>query len=578
MAFDLFALSAVRQELEPRLADGRIQKLVFPDELSVAVEVFRPGTGRTSVLLSVHPELGRIQQVPRLPARGTEHDSPFALAARKHLRHARILSLRQPPLERILELKCEQRDEADRQYEIHLIVEAMGRRGNLLLVGADGRIVDALRRTPPSRNPRRPVLPHLPYDPPPPQRRLDPSEATAQALADRAPDGEVPLQRYLLDTIAGLSPLASREIAFRATGSTDAWPATVDWVGVARAVRAFYEPLETGRWQPTVALDEQQVPVDCAPYVPRHLEARGARLQPAATMSAALAEVYERGRPSRLAARDPLIAEKRALARPLARSLEQTRRRIRALEHQLTLGETELVPLREAGQAILAHQWELEPGATALAVDGEAIALDPRLTAVENAQRYFARYRKAREAVERVPQLLEEAQQREQYLAQLAALVDVASSMDAIRALRREVGAAEGTRAEPKGKSTPPTSGPVRRVPLGDGWEALVGGSARGNAVVTFDMARPDDTWFHARGVPGAHVILRSTAGNGTPPAEMVRRAAALAAAHSSARAAGQVDVDFVARRQVRRVPNGPPGLVRYSDATTIRLDPSEAL
>ncbi len=175
-------------------------------------------------------------------------------------------------------------------------------------------------------------------------------------------------------------------------------------------------------------------------------------------------------------------------------------------------------------------------------------------------------------------QLVEEAHQREQYLAQLATLVDVASSMDAIRALRREVAAAEGARAEAKGKSTPPASGPVRRVPLGDGWEALVGGSARGNAVVTFELARPDDTWLHARGVPGAHVILRSTAGNATPPAEIVRRAAALAAGHSSARDAGHVDVDVVARRQVRRVPNGPPGLVRYSDATTIRVDPGEAL
>jgi predicted ribosome quality control (RQC) complex YloA/Tae2 family protein len=578
VAFDLFALSAVRHELEPRLADGRIQKLVFPDELSLAIDVFRPGAGRTSVLLSVHPELGRIQQVPRLPARGIEHDSPFALAARKHLRHARILSLGQPPLERILELKCEQRDEADRQYEIYVIVEAMGRRGNLLLVDAAGRIVDALRRTPPSRNPRRPVLPHLPYAPPPPQRRLIPSQASAQVLADGAQEVDASLQRYLLDTVAGLSPLASREIAFRATGADDAPLLGVDWDTVARTLQAFYEPLETGVWQPIVALDEQDVPFECAPYLLGHLAARGARLLPATSMSAALTEVYERGRPGRLAARDPLVAEKRALAKPLARSLEQTRRRIRALDHQLTSGETELVPLREAGQAILTHQWELEPGVSVLTVDGEEIALDPMLTPVENAQRYFARYRKAREAIERVPQFLEEARQREQYLAQLTALVDVASSMDDIRALRREVATAEGVPAETKGRKPAPSGGPVRRVPLGDGWEALVGGSARGNAVVTFDLARPDDTWLHARGVPGAHVILRSTSGNATPPAEVVRRAAALAAAHSSARDAGHVDVDFVARRQVRRVPNAPPGLVRYSDAATIRVDPDEAL
>src|SRR5881394_3039116 len=122
------------------------------------MECFAPGSGRTVVLLSAHPEQGRVQRLDTLPGRGIERDTPWVLVARKHLRNARIRSLRQPRLERVLELDCEQRDDSGQHYRILLIVEAMGRRSNLVLVAEDGAIVDAARRSPPSRNPRRPVL------------------------------------------------------------------------------------------------------------------------------------------------------------------------------------------------------------------------------------------------------------------------------------------------------------------------------------------------------------------------------------------------------------------------------------
>ena len=108
---------------------------MFADELSLAAEVFAPHVGRTYVLLSAHPELGRVQRIASLPARGVEGDTPFSLLVRKHLRSARIRAVRQPRLERVFELDCEQRDPSGRLYRALLIVEAMGRRSNLVLVG-----------------------------------------------------------------------------------------------------------------------------------------------------------------------------------------------------------------------------------------------------------------------------------------------------------------------------------------------------------------------------------------------------------------------------------------------------------
>ena len=207
MSFDALTLAAVLDELEPLLRDSRVQRLAFPDDLSLAFECFAPGAGRTFVLCSAHQDTGRVQKLTELPARGLEKDTPWSLVARKHLRNARIRSLRQPRLERVLELDCEQRDASGQHYRILLIVEAMGRRSNLVLVAADGVIVDAARRSPPSRNPRRPVLPHLRYEPPPPQDRLLPEQLSQLVLADLARSRAGSLASFLGQTIAGLSPL-----------------------------------------------------------------------------------------------------------------------------------------------------------------------------------------------------------------------------------------------------------------------------------------------------------------------------------------------------------------------------------
>jgi predicted ribosome quality control (RQC) complex YloA/Tae2 family protein len=574
MTFDALTLAAVRDELAPRMSGARMQKIVFVDELSLAIEFFAPSVGRTNVLLSAHLEQARVHATRQLPARGIERDSPFDLLVRKHLRHARVRSIRQPRLERVFELECEQRDPSDRPYRVLLIVEAMGRRSNLLLVDSDGLIVDAARRTPPSRNARRPVLPHLPYAPPPPQDRLMPEAVTAENLSVGASG---PLDRWLAQRVAGLSPVAAREIVFRATGDTHSTVERIAWARLAAEARAFLAMADTHEWSPSVAFDAEGRALDYAPYALRHLEEAGARLERAETVSEAIEAYYAASERAGFVPRgDPLAAERKALLAPLDRAMHTADRRVAALQHQLDTGQADREPLRDAGDLILAHLTEIPPEATELVVDGERVELDPRSSAIENAQSYFARYRRARETEERVPQLLEEARHTSEHLANLRTLVEVADQMDAIRALRREVASATGARAD---KNPRPSArvdkaaklAPYRRVALQDGWEALVGTSAAGNATVTFDVARGDDVWLHARGVAGAHVVLR---GPGEPASGVVERAAELAAGHSAARGAGAVEVDVTRRRYVKKIAGGAPGLVRYANERTLRVTP----
>jgi predicted ribosome quality control (RQC) complex YloA/Tae2 family protein len=325
-------------------------------------------------------------------------------------------------------------------------------------------------------------------------------------------------------------------------------------------------PLETHQWEPTLALREDR-PVAYAPYELKHLAAAGAQLQDVTSISAAMEAYYAQHEAEPVHRGDQLAGERPGLLVQLDRSLSTLTRRISALEQQLESGHNQRDPLRRAGELILTHQAELPLGSTAL----EDVALDPTLTASENAQAYFARYRKAREAEERVPGMLEEARQQAAHLAELRTLVEVAPDMNAIRALRREV---RGGEDKPRKRGQPaPKSAPHRRVGIGDGWEALIGSSAAGNAAVTFDLGTADDLWLHARGVPGAHVILRGR-GAAEPPDPVVERAAELAAWYSAARSAARVEVDVAPRRHVRKIANAPPGLVRYSNERTVRVTP----
>lgn len=586
MSFDGLTLSAVVAELEPILHGARVQKVVLVDELSLALETFAPGTGRAEILLSSDLDAARVHRMTTLPRRGLERETPFALLARKHLRSARIIAVHQPPLERVFALDCEQRDASGTHYRLTCIVEAMGRRSNLVLIDEERVIIDAARRAPPSRNPRRPLLPHLVYEPPPPQDRLLPEHVSAATLA--AAFARTPAERrrgfarFVSDTLAGLSPLAGRELCFRAFGTAEPG-GSPDWEALAESVRDFYAPLATHAWLPTVAFDDDGSALAYAPYVLTHLAAEGARLEQCASISAAIeTAVAHTGTPGQPRRGDTLAAERKTLLAPIERAISTAERRAAALALQLEGGHAQREPLRRAGELILTHQSEITAGADALVVEDEQIALQTDLSASENAQAYFARYRKARDAEERVPALLDEAGQRVSHLRDLQALVEVADSMDTVRALRREVAAATtGSRAVAEGakkrgsrgaKPSDGRSGAYRRVAIADTWEALVGTSANGNAAVTFDLAQPDDIWLHARQVPGAHVILRS-AGR-TPPEDIIERAAQLAARYSAARTAGSVEVDVAPKRYVKKIPGGPAGLVRYSNERTLRVAP----
>jgi predicted ribosome quality control (RQC) complex YloA/Tae2 family protein len=230
--------------------------------------------------------------------------------------------------------------------------------------------------------------------------------------------------------------------------------------------------------------------------------------------------------------------------------------------------------LREAGDEIYAHLSEIASGADHLAAaSGERIALDPLLSAKENAAEYFRKYKKARSGLPRMEARLRTLRANREFWEQLAWELERVDELipPERETLVEEIADALGIKEQRKRQRRPRAQ--ERTIDLGGGASAHVGRSPKENERLTFSVAGPNDFWFHARGIPGAHVIVKTSGSDITP--EQIARAASLAAGSSRAAGAGSVEVDYTQRKHVRRHSSGRPGLVWYTDFSTVRVAPA---
>jgi predicted ribosome quality control (RQC) complex YloA/Tae2 family protein len=367
-----------------------------------------------------------------------------------------------------------------------------------------------------------------------------------------------------------MSPLLAREISYRALGKARAAVADVQRLTpLLHEIRYLLLPPDNASggvgWQPSVVLEEG-LPVVYAPYPVTH---RG-EPQPMPSMSQAI-EAYIQA----IASKDSYAAAKRPLQEAMASARTRLGRRRKSLELSLQQGK-QAERWRQWGEWILAYAHTIKPGQAELVADTGAdktlrIPLDPEKSPAENAQSCFARYRKAQRAMEGVPARLVEVDLELRDLEQLDTDLVLAGSrpeIDEVRAALVQAGHMRGKRS----RSSIGTPSKPLSLTSPDGLPIWVGRNSRQNDQVTFRRAKSDDWWFHARGVPGAHVIVRS-AGQPLPEAT-IRQAAELAAFYSQLRDEIDVAVDYTQRRYVRRIPGAAPGLVTYSQEQTLRVHP----
>ena len=600
---------------------GRVQNLLAPGPLSLSLEIYRAGTGRTHLLMSAHPQHARVHLLQASPTRDPEQRPPLLLLLRKYVRGGTLLDAYQPPYERVLVLSIAKRIPTGKHQEYHLegdfrdgdheddsseeedfeapitevrlYVEVMGRLSNIVLVDSAGMIFDSIKRVPPAINRYRVTLPKREYIPPPPQEKRDPLRASINSLSLELTkvcdeDSKAPAWKGLVAGFLGISPPLAREVTFRALGATSmsAESVATEPHKLAKLLTQLQEMVGIGEigekssvaWRVS---PDNKTPLDFAPYALTHLISGNVELSAHDGISDAISSYYESL--GSLGSHSALKAQVRAEIKEM---LGRDERKLAALREQLRESEA-LEELRRKGEMVLSYMHTLQPGQRRLEIpeEGLAIELDPRLTPVENAQAIFREYRKAKSAHEGLPELVEATQLSVEYWDGLLTSLDVAATYDDIRAVQAEARAArtragagskpteeQGGKRPPgkKGKAQDKTPQPLR-TRTRSGAQLLVGRTAGQNDTATFRLAMPEDLWFHARGVPGAHVILRA-AGNITH--QDIEEAAALAAAYSKLRSEAQIDVLYTERRYIRKIANGPPGSATYKNERVIRVAP----
>jgi predicted ribosome quality control (RQC) complex YloA/Tae2 family protein len=563
MNFDAVTIMALVDELNQTLSGGRIQDSVQIDDDSFGLEVYA-NQQRHYLLISAHQQYARILLAGEKLRRGVQKPSPLGLLLRRYAEGARVEKIRQPAWERVVILEL---DGPEGVFEV--IVEPMERRANILLVRDDSTIVECVRRVGPQDNRVRISLPGKSYEPPPPQKlKRDPDTLTPNLLGEMLDNHPGERTRQILtDRLLGTSPQVAKEAVFRATGAINTKAADTSARTLFSVIQDLFGAFRAHEWQPGVVIEGEMVQAYAAYRVTFM-----AGWTPTDSISAALERYY-----------GPLVGEDAydAAKKPVQEVLEEAKTRLEkklvSLRSSLR-DDADLEHLRQSGELLLAYQYTLTPGQTVLRaqyeVDGPEleIALDPSLTPLENAQRCFEKYDKAKRARAGVPELVKSTEQELDYLKQLETDLALAANWPEIGEVQEALqcnGYWRGPRiAQPGGGK----SGPLK-VAIGSGHVVWVGRNARQNDTVTFDKGGPTDLWLHARGLPGAHVIIKS--GGGDVPEDVIRRAAEIAAYYSGARNEAHVLVDVTRRKYVRKIKGGKPGMVTYRNESPIEVTPA---
>lgn len=585
MFYDALTVAAVCDELQQKILGGWVQRVLRLSEHSLGCEIYA-NHQRHWLLVSAHPQHARVHLSQEKLARGSEDVTPLLLLLRKHFRDGQLIAINQPALERVLVLTVSKRaeDQAGGIEQCQIIIEVMGRYSNIILADSQGMVLDSLKRVSPQVNRYRVVLPQHPYVPPPPQQKMPPAnlapELLDQALRARGPESSI--WQGLVATVAAMSPLLAREIVFRAAGDANVTTTALAEPGLIErlleTLHEMYGGLVDHAWSPSIA-GKEGVAVAFAPYLLSHL----ATPQPCGSISRAIEAYY--GELEQLTAGEQ---QKRQVRVQLEEVRQRHGRRKEALERSLAQGQA-ADRLRRSGEAIFAAVSGMRPGQQRLEVGDLSVVLDPQRSAVENAQAYFREYKKAKGALQRVPEMLANETAALSYLDDVAAHLELAATVDDVRRVAGDlrVAALGGAAAQPvpqkkaKGKQRAgkpagrgERAGPPPYRVLPGGYEVYVGRSARQNEEVTFRTVGPEDLWLHARGVPGAHVVIKARGRE--IPEPVIVAAAQLAAVFSQARDSGRVAVDCTQRKHVRRAHVGLPGLVNYGQERTLYVAPAQ--
>ena len=567
MPLDAIYLSALTAELKDKLVGGRIDKVQQPERDMLLLSLRAKGEN-LRLLLAAGTGNARVH-LTESSFENPAEPPMFCMLLRKHLVGAHISAVYQPDYERLLIIELEGHDEMGFASQKKLVAEMIGRSANVILVDGEGRIVDCMRRMDFGGDAQRRMLPGMIYRLPPKQEKpplLETDSAQRKTMIAGA-DRQQSLDKWLLSSFAGLSPLVCRELAHRCGGSYDTLPELLD---------AFADSVQAGDLRPTILYEEGK-PRDFS-FMPISQYGPSVSCREEESFSKLLDSFYsQRDRAEQQRRRShQLFKTVRTIRDRIQRKLASQTEELRRTEDR--------DEVRKTAELVTANIYRIKKGDRTLECvdyyDPECpvirIALDPLKTPQQNAAALFKEYNKLKAARAHLTGLIEEGERQLDYLNSVLELLSLSETEKDISDIRRELIATGYLRKQGGSKADRSKGQAPWRFVTDDGFEVLAGRSNVQNDELTTKTGRRTDYWFHTQHLHGSHVILRC---NGLEPTELaVAQAAVIAAYYSQGREGGKVPVDFTMLRFVRKPSGALPGKVIYTDYKTIMTGADEAL
>ena len=572
MAFDGTMTAAIRNELAKRLTGARLARIAQTesDELLLTFKTnnrFDENGNRIAKAVSVRLQLSVNASLPLVRITDDSKPSPavapaFCMLLRKKIGNGRLVSISQPGMDRVLDFSFEHLDEMGDLKIIHLNAEFMGKYSNLILSDDAGVIIDAIKRIPASISSVREVLPGRPYFIPDSGNKLNPLTLTQPEFSEKVFTQPIPLSKAIVASVTGFSPMLADEISFEA-GVDGARPASAlkpeEREAVFAAFAGMSARIREEDFHPAIYRRDGE---DFSYAVLPMQMYEGLETVDFESPSALLGRYY--------ASRDKRdrMRQKSSDLRHIVNTLiERTAKKLAIQEKQLASTEKR-DRYRVYGELLQAYGYMLKNGSSEAEVDNYydnnriiRIPLDSTKSIQENATHYFERYNKLKRTYEADSRLIEESKAELGHLDSILVSLSAAETESDIVAVREELAAAGYIHAKPAGKGRQPKSVPMHFV-SSDGFDIFVGKNNQQNEMLTFKMASPSDWWFHAKKMPGSHVLVR-TQGKELPDATF-EEAARLAAHFSKAQDSPNAEVDYVRKKEVKKPPAAKPGFVIY--------------
>ena len=559
MAFDGITIANIVKDLNTSLLDGRISKIAQPEADELLLTIKKPD-GQRRLYISASASL------PLIYLTDENKPSPFTapnfcMLLRKHIANGRIVSITQPSLERIIIFEIEHLNELGDLCRKKLIVEIMGKHSNIIFCDSDDQIIDSIKHVPAQMSSVREVLPGRKYFIPDTMHKADPLRTSEDGFADILRNKPMPLSKALYTGFTGLSPVAAEEICYLSGIDSSLPPSELSedyLIHLFRQFSFFMDRIREGIFSPCIYYRGNE-PQEFSAVPLTHLT--DCECRPFDTISQVLSSYYA------VKNRITRIRQKSSDLRHVVQTaLERNRKKFDLQTKQLK-GTEKRDLYKVYGELLHTYGYSLEPGAKELTAlnyytnEMITIPLDETKTPQENAKRYFEKYNKQKRTFEALSELIKETQDEVRYLESVSSALDFARTEDDLAQIKEELSESGYVRRKFSKKKVKFKSVPLHYL-SSDGYDMYVGKNNLQNEELTFSFANGNDWWFHAKQVPGSHVIVKSQGVE--MPDRVFEEAGKLAAHYSKNAGSKKVEVDYIEKKHIKKVKGQKPGFVIY--------------